>query len=158
MTAIPLATLFRKRKEGIAAHLKLQHDSHAERKLWETLEGDITLPFDLRKADAFREHPLCFRLGAKRLRGKIDALWVYDGSALIVDYKSKLMLEQIEGMSDHPYRLQLDLYAYALTTHGAAKDVHCLLVDLKSLKTVLWKYDAATLEAFKAKLKELPLS
>jgi hypothetical protein len=97
------------------------------------------------------ERPFAFEHDGVLLHGRIDALWLEGGRALVVDYKTNLLGERSPAeLVEHDYRLQQTVYALACF-RGGAEEVEVAYAFLEQpdapVATTFTRADLPDLEA-----------
>jgi ATP-dependent helicase/nuclease subunit A len=81
----------------------------------------------------YRELPMLLQFGETEIRGVIDLVFENpDGTWELADYKSHLPPDETEGLSADAYRLQLGLYATAVSRWTGEANVRCSVYVLES--------------------------
>ena len=97
------------------------------------------------------ERPFAFEHEGVLIHGRLDALWLEAGRALVVDYKTNALGEaEPEEVVEHEYRLQRLVYALACLRAGAAEvEVAYQFLERPDdvVSTTFGRDDAAALEA-----------
>jgi len=136
-------------ESGIEMHMRMEFDRSFEKNFWEPITHQFGLPISWTQAKIFREFTLQFDFSPHRLVGKIDALWKSNHHLMIIDYKSKLdpILKHITYQ--HPYHLQLGIYAFGLQQLLPGFSISCHLVSVRKKELISWTWEPQSAEKIK---------